>query len=197
MSCFLMAGMVLVWGLAISASGATFPPRMEYGRRPIRPFVLIEAIYEGEHNSTPDQMRRQAYLPMLGGACGQFFGNSPIWHFDGPGLFPTRSTWKQALGSTGSLDMARLRDLFLGLAWHKLQPERNHAIVTSGFGEDIATALTARTSDKNLAVTDVPSTGTESPSLTIDFAQFSGPNNLPLVQPNGWALDDHQRRTAR
>ena len=37
------------------------PTRTEYERHPVRPFVLIEAIYEGEHNSTPDQIRRQAY----------------------------------------------------------------------------------------------------------------------------------------
>ena len=29
-------------------------------------------------------------LPMLCGACGRFFGNNPLWHFDGR-LFPTRS----------------------------------------------------------------------------------------------------------
>jgi hypothetical protein len=157
--------------------------RTEYERRPVRPFVLIEAIYEGEHDSTPEQIRRQAYRAMLGGACGQFLGNNPIWHFDGPGLFPTKTTWKQALGSTGSSDMARLRDLFLGLAWHKLQPERNHAIVTSGFGEGLATALTAQTADKRLSATYIPSTGMESRHLSINLAQFSGPVNARWFNP--------------
>ena len=157
--------------------------QMEYERRPVRPFVLIEAIYEGEHDSTPDQIRRQAYLTMLGGACGQFFGNNPIWHFDGPGLFPTKTNWKEALDGTGSRDMARLRDLFGGLAWHKLEPERNHAIVTGGYGVEIITALTARTPDKRLAVTYIPSTGTESRSLTIDLARFSGPITARWYNP--------------
>jgi hypothetical protein len=62
----------------------------EYGRKPVRPFVLLETTYEGEHDSTPDQIRRQAYWAMLGGACGQFFGNNPIWHFDGPVSFLPR-----------------------------------------------------------------------------------------------------------
>ncbi|MGA2254209.1 MAG: DUF4038 domain-containing protein, partial [Thermoguttaceae bacterium] len=140
-------------------------------------------IYEGEHNSTPDQIRRQAYLTMLGGACGQFLGNNPIWHFDGPGLFPTKTTWKEALDGTGSRDMARLRDLFLGVAWYRLKPEQNHAVVTGGYGEGIATALTAQTADKRLAVTYIPSTGTESRSLTIDLAQFSGPVNARWFNP--------------
>lgn len=117
------------------------PVEMEYQRRPIRPFVLIESTYEGEHNSTPDQIRRQAYWAILGGACGQFFGNNPMWHFGGPGLYPVETTWKEALGGTGSRDMARLRNLFIGLPWYHLEPEKNHEIVTEGYGEEIATAL--------------------------------------------------------
>ena len=62
------------------------PMLAEYMRQPARPFVLLETTYEGEHDSTPDQIRRQAYWAMLSGACGQFFGNNPVWHFDGPGL---------------------------------------------------------------------------------------------------------------
>jgi len=121
------------------------PVQAEYMRRPVRPFVLIESTYEGEHNSTPDQIRRQAYWAMLGGACGQFFGNNPMWHFDGPGLYPVKATWKESLDGTGSRDMTRLRDLFVGLPWHRLEPENNHEVVTDGYGEGIATALTART----------------------------------------------------
>ena len=108
------------------------PVQTEYERRPIRPFVLIESTYEGEHNSTPDEIRRQAYWAILGGACGQFFGNNPIWHYDGPGLFPTTSTWKQALDGTGSRDMTRLRDFFVGLPWQRLESEKNHEVVTDG-----------------------------------------------------------------
>jgi hypothetical protein len=37
------------------------PVLAENARRPARPFVLIESTYEGEHNSTPEQIRRQAY----------------------------------------------------------------------------------------------------------------------------------------
>ena len=76
---------------------AMFLPMLaEYRRQPVRPFVLIETTYEDEHDATPDQIRRQAYWAMLSGACGQFFGNNPIWHFDGPGLYPAKMTWQQA-----------------------------------------------------------------------------------------------------
>jgi hypothetical protein len=151
------------------------PLLAEYARQPARPFVLIESTYEGEHDSKPEQIRRQAYWAMLGGACGQFLGNNPIWHFDGPGLFPTKLTWMQALDAAGSRDMARLRALFHDLPWPELKPEVNHEVLTDGCGEDTATALTARTSDGKLSVTYIPSTGTNARELTVDTGLFSGP----------------------
>ncbi len=151
------------------------PLLMEYARQPARPYVLIESTYEGEHNSTPDQIRRQAYWAMLGGGCGQFLGNNPLWHFDGPGLYPAKLTWVRALDSTGSRDMARLGALFRELPWHQLCPEENHAVVTDGYGKDATTALTARTPDGKLSVTYLPSTGIDARALTVDAAQFTGP----------------------
>ena len=167
------------------------PVDSEYHRRPIRPFVLIESRYEGERDATPEQIRRQAYWAMLGGACGHFFGNNPIWHFDGPGLYPVNSTWQEALSGTGSLDMTRLRDLFVPLPWHRLEPEKNHEIVTDGYGEGVAAALTARTADRRLSISYVPSTGTESRKLTVDLAQFSGP-----VAAHWYNPADRRRSTA-
>jgi hypothetical protein len=106
--------------------------RARYGR-PARPFVLIETIYENEHDATPDQIRRQAWQAMLSGAAGQFFGNNPIWHFDGPTLFPFTGDWKQALDSTGSRDMARLAAFFRSRDWWKLEPRPNAgAAITMG-----------------------------------------------------------------
>jgi hypothetical protein len=31
-----------------------------YSQTPVRPFVLIEAVYEGEHDARPEEIRRQA-----------------------------------------------------------------------------------------------------------------------------------------
>ena len=73
------------------------PLEEDYRRTPARPFVMIESTYENEHDSVPGQIRRQAYWAMLSGACGQFFGNNPMWHFSGPGLYPVKETWQQAL----------------------------------------------------------------------------------------------------
>jgi hypothetical protein len=151
------------------------PLLVEYQRRPVRPFVLIESVYENEHESTPEEIRRQAYWAMLSGACGQFMGNNPIWHFDGPGLFPAKVSWQQALDGPASRDMARLRQIFTRLPWYELVPIEDHTLVTDGYGRDIATVLSARTGDRKLAVIYVPSSGAGQRSLTVDLGQLSGP----------------------
>jgi hypothetical protein len=146
----------------------------ECGRHPVRPCVLFESRYEDEHDSRPEQIRQQAWWAMLSGACGQFFGNNPIWHLDGPGITEPKMTWQKALDSVGSQDMVRLRKLFVTLPWQRLVPEQGHAIVTDGYGDDVATALTAQTDDRRLSVTYIPSTGMESRTLTVDLTQFAG-----------------------
>jgi hypothetical protein len=163
---------------------ALFRPLLaEYHRRPPRPFVLLESVYEGEHDSKPEQIRRQAYWALLSGACGQFLGNNPIWHFDGPGLFPIKTTWQQALDGTGSRDMARLRQAFADLPWHQLAPDEGHAVVRDGHSSGTAAALTAATADRRFSVTYIPSTGTEPRTLTLDLGQFSGPVTARWYNP--------------
>ena len=159
------------------------PLLAEYSRQPIRPFVLIETTYEGEHDSTPDQIRRQAYWAMLAGAGGQFLGNNPIWHFDGPGLFPFPAGWRQALDGAGSRDIARLGKLFRQLPWEQLMPERNHSIVSDGYGNGIATALTAQTPDRQLSITYFPSTGLRPRVFMLDTGSFSRPLKARWINP--------------
>ncbi len=57
----------------------------DYNRVPVMPFFLLETTYEGEHNASAVQIRRQAYWAVLCGGTGQFFGNRPIWGFE-PGM---------------------------------------------------------------------------------------------------------------
>src|SRR5262249_53978620 len=159
------------------------PLLTEYHRPRIRPFVLLESVYEGEHDSKPHEIRRQAYWAMLSGASGQFFGNNPIWHFDGPGLFPFTTTWQKALDGTGSRDMVRLRQVFAELPWHELTPEENHNIVTKGYGKDLATVLTAKTPDRSAAIIYVPSTEAHSQDLTVNLTCFSGPVKARWYNP--------------
>ena len=166
------------------------PLLAEYGRQPTRPFVLLETTYEGEHDSTPDQIRRQAYWAMLSGACGQFFGNNPLWHFDGPGLFPAKIAWQQALNGPGSHDIALLRKLFVSLPWYELVPERNHAILTGGYGDGTATALTAWTGDGKLSVTYIASTGTDARELTVAMGRMAQSVNAHWFNPASGEFSD-------
>jgi hypothetical protein len=144
------------------------PLRAAYLRRPIRPFVLIETTYEGEHDARPEQIRRQAWTAMLSGAGGQFFGNNPIWHFDGPTLFPFAGDWRQALESVGARDMTRLGAWFAGRRWADLAPDLDETIVTVSSGSG-PMPVAARTPDGRLAVVYVPADGNQPRDLTVNL----------------------------
>jgi hypothetical protein len=159
------------------------PILKQYARNPPQPFVLLETTYEGEHDSKPEQIRRLAWWSMLGGACGQFFGNNPIWHYDGPGVFESKATWQEALDSPGSRDVARMGALLRELPWQEVAPEQNHAVVTAGYGKGVATAVTAITADRRLALTYVPSDGTGPRELTVDLKALAGPASARWFNP--------------
>jgi hypothetical protein len=146
----------------------------DYYRRPTLPFVLIESTYEGEHNSSPLQIRRQAYWAMLCGACGQFLGNNPIWLFN-PG-------WQAAMDLDGSQDMRHWRTFFNSRHWQELVPDprlsegwvtssHTHCIL-EGVGEfrGLNTLTAARTADGNTLMAYMP----DARPLTVDLRQISG-----------------------
>ncbi|HVV72874.1 MAG TPA: DUF4038 domain-containing protein, partial [Verrucomicrobiae bacterium] len=141
-----------------------------HDRKPAMPFVLIETAYEGEHDTRPDQVRSQAWWAMLSGACGQFFGNNPMWHFDGPTLFPCTNTWQQALESTGSRDIARLGKFFSGRPWQELVPDARNTLIRSGAGEGADRAIAARSADGKVTVIYVPANDKGSRELTLDLS---------------------------
>lgn len=136
----------------------------DYQRKPVMPYVLIESTYEGEHNASAVQIRRQAYWAILSGATGQFMGNRPIWLFD-PG-------WREALDYVGSKDMERLGKFFATRPWYELIPDENHEVVVDGLGEfrglDYLTA--ARTKSGETVIAYMPTART----ITVDLAKVSG-----------------------
>jgi hypothetical protein len=136
----------------------------DYFREPVRPFFLIESTYEGEHNASAAQIRRQAYWAVLCGGCGQFFGNRPIWLF--------AEGWKEALNARGSRDMAVLKSLFLSRKWHDLVPDRNHEALTSGLGEfnGLDYLAAALTSDRSTLIAYMPSAR----EVTVDLSKIAG-----------------------
>ena len=136
----------------------------DYNRRPVMPFILMESSYEGEHNASPVQIRRQAYWSILCGACGQFLGNNPMWLFN-PG-------WKEALESSGSRDMVHLKAFFTARPWYNLTPDQKHEIITGGLGEfnGMDYLAAAATADRKTLMAYLPSART----IAIDLGKLSG-----------------------
>jgi hypothetical protein len=136
----------------------------DYDRVPAMPFVLTESTYEGEHNASAVQIRRQAYWAILCGATGQVMGNRPVWLFD-PG-------WQAALDSPGAQDMARLKTLFTSRPWHELVPDEKHQVVVDGLGEfrGLDYLAAARTSDGATVMAYLPTART----VTVEMNKIAG-----------------------
>ena len=153
----------------------------DYSHRPVMPYLLMETTYEGEHNASPVQIRRQAYWALLSGAAGQFFGNRPIW-----GFFPG---WQAALDSQGSADMVHVPTVFLARPWNELVPDLDHKVAIDGLGEfhglDYATA--ARTADRRTVIVYLPTPRT----VTIDTSGIAG------VRQHAWWFDPRTGRILR
>jgi hypothetical protein len=136
----------------------------DYNRVPPMPFILTESTYEGEHNASAVQIRRQAYWALLCGATGQIMGNRPIWLFD-PG-------WQAALDSTGAQDLARLKTLFTSRPWYQLMPDQKHEVVVDGLGEfrGLDYLAAARTEDGATVIAYLPT----SRPFTVDMTKIAG-----------------------
>jgi hypothetical protein len=122
----------------------------DWKRDPAWPFFLLESTYEGEHNASHQQIRRQAYWSMLCGGNGHCFGNHPIWLFwDG---------WQEALDLPGSIAMARWGGFFRALPWSELMPDLERKLVIGGLGEarGLDRVAAAATGDRRLGVAYLP-----------------------------------------
>lgn len=130
------------------------------------PFVMIESAYEPDHNSTPQSIRAQAYQPLLSGACGQFFGNSPIWRFGVAEPPDDPLGWRESLDSVGARSMSVLFNLFAGLNWHLLTPDRDERLLTAGHGEG---AAAAQATDGSFAMIYLPNPR----AISVDLSSFA------------------------
>jgi hypothetical protein len=162
----------------------------DYNRKPVWPYFLLETTYEGEHNSTPVQIRRQAYWADLSGSTGQVMGSCPVWGFDyfadwekgndlihDGMLYRLRNidhppNMKTGLDSTASKDMATLYKLFTSRPWHELVPDQTHSVVIAGLGELNGTdyLAAARAEDGSTAIGYLPTAR----EITVDMSKVSG-----------------------
>jgi hypothetical protein len=102
---------------------------------------------------------------------GHMFGNCPIWHFGSSGWCGL-TNWKSQLDSPGSLSMMYVQKLFDSRAWHRLVPDFQHTVMTSGYGfwgnTNYATA--ALTANGNTMIAYLPSPR----QVTVDMSRISG-----------------------
>ena len=122
------------------------------------PFFLIESAYEGEHGAGEQRVRAQAWAALLSGACGHVYGNNPIWHFGGPGLYAAPTSWQSALASRGAQSMTHLRRLLSSRCWWQLVPDdKGTLIAADAAGAAAQDAIAAAASDDGtLAIAHLP-----------------------------------------
>jgi hypothetical protein len=152
----------------------------DHDRKPVLPYFLIEAIYEGEHNASEVQIRRQAYWSVLCGEFGHVMGNHPIWDFS--------AGWPAALDAPGSVAMMHWGRLFRSRPWQELVPDQEHQLVTGGLGEfwgnDYVAA--AATPDGRTLIAYLPNART----ITVDLAR------LGKARFNAWWFDPRTGQAA-
>lgn len=143
-----------------------------YTLNPPMPYYLCEAAYENEHQSTPQQLRSQAYQALLSGSMGHIFGNCPVWHFGAFKSWCNLTDWKAELNNAGSVSMDYFQRLFRSRSWQLLIPDFEHSVITSGFGtwglKDYVT--TAITNDGNTVIAYLPAKR----PVTVDLGKISG-----------------------
>jgi hypothetical protein len=105
--------------------------RVDYERRPARPFLFLEGHYENEHGVRAAEVRAQAYWAVLGGASGHFYGNWPTWAFGAAAEFgdDRRLSWKAALRLEGAQDMVHLGDLLRSRCFEALIPDYERRLI--------------------------------------------------------------------
>lgn len=137
----------------------------EYGKHPVKPFILGESTYEGEHEAWGSalQVRKQAYWAVLGGASGHAYG-SPLWKID--------NNWRENLNLPGAVSLQHLSKLFNALQWEKLVPDTAKKVAVSGNGEFASNnySTTAISNDNRFSVSYLPSPRT----LSLDLTQIKG-----------------------
>ena len=136
---------------------------LEYARVGPLPFLMIEGIYEQERASriSAAGLRRQSYQSLLSGACGQFFGNNPIWHFESPNApFSYSGTWRSNLNSVGSIEQAHVKKLFIECEWWKLEPKTETSFIVSSLGNGATRITAAAANDGSFGMVHIPSSQT-------------------------------------
>jgi hypothetical protein len=154
----------------------------EYARSGPMPFIMLEALYEQERSPVISAagLRRQSYQALLSGACGQFFGNNPIWHFEAPTApFTWTGTWQTELDSTGSVQQQYVKSLFISKEWWKLVPKSDASLVSSALSSGDTKVCPALASDNSFGMVWIPTSQT----VTVVMSNFPSTVTARLYDP--------------
>jgi hypothetical protein len=163
------AGFNLNWTYAYETDGdyAYAEGANAYSRAGPVPHVFFEGKYEGSTSATLAMMRRQSYGSILAGACGQVYGNNPVWHFESPNWIESYSgTWETNMDSTGATHQTYVKALFDAYQWQKLVPQTGTTLVSSSLGTGAPRVNPALASDGTFAMVYVPTSQTVSVVMT-------------------------------
>jgi hypothetical protein len=152
------------------------------------PFFLLESAYENEHGADAARVRRQAYQAIFSGASGHVFGNNPIWHFSGRGIYPVEMTWQEALDSPGARSMVVLKKFFSSVRWWELEPDTGTDFLIGGQGDYDERSVTLRAKDGSSAFVYIPG----GRGVTLDLSRLTG----PLVSADWFDPSNGERKTA-
>jgi hypothetical protein len=134
------------------------------------PFFLMESFYENEHGVSTRELRTQAYHALLTGATGHVFGNNPIWHFSGPGIFEAPVDWQDALDGPGSHGVTAISRLMGSLEWWVLQPDLDGSLLVDGLEGGGTRAVAATADDDSWGIVYVPTKRV----ITVDLSRLAG-----------------------
>jgi hypothetical protein len=154
------------------------------------PFFVVEDWYEGEHNTTPRELRQEAYQSILNGAyAGGMFGNNAILAFSATCCDTMGRTWQSQLNSPGTLGREYLGRLMRSREHWKMVPDLSHAVVTGGYGSGTTLTTTSRTSDGQTIIAYVPNG--ISTTLTVDMSKITSVSS----QANCWWFNPRDSST--
>lgn len=138
------------------------------------PFIGFEFMYEAVPENSPDRarLRRQSYGALLSGACGQLFGNDPLWYFNSPHGDASSQSWVDAMDDVGSSQQVYVKQLFAAFEWWKLVPKTDASLVSSSLSSGTTRLYPALASDGTFALIYVPSSQTVTVVMSV-FAASS------------------------
>lgn len=168
-----------------------------YSRSGPIPFLGFEFKYENGSGYTESMLRRQSYGSILSGACGQLFGNNPIWYFSATILEPDDlNDWTTYLDSTGSVQQQYVKALFAAYAWWKLEPKTDTSLVSSSLSTNATRLYPALASDGAFAMIYVPTSQTVT-VVTNALSGVAGNVRIRLYDPTDGTYSVHQASVAK